>query len=59
VASSDVFGLKAFELLLVAKLVGLELKKAELARVMHAIEGAMVVVHNLVSYHCKDSKKIN
>jgi hypothetical protein len=53
VASSDVFGLEAFELLLVAKLVGLELKRVELARVTHAIEGLMIMAANLASYHCK------
>lgn len=33
VTSSDIFGLEAFEFLLVAKLVGLVLRTAELARV--------------------------
>lgn len=40
-ASSDVFGLEAFELLLIAKLVGL-LKRAELARVM--VEGLADII---------------
>lgn len=52
-AGSDIFGLEAFELLLVAKLVGLVLKRAELAGVVHAVEGSADTIVNLVSYHCK------
>lgn len=47
-AGSDVFGLEAFELLLVAKLVGLVLKRAELAAAMHAVEGSANRIANLV-----------
>jgi hypothetical protein len=47
-AGSDIFGLEAFELLLVAKLVGLVLKRAELAAVMHAVEGSADRIANLV-----------
>lgn len=53
-ASSDVFGLEAFELLLVAKFVGLELKRAELAG-GYATEGFVDRIVIMASYHCQGS----
>lgn len=55
-ASSDVFGLEAFELLLVAKLVGLMLKRAELAGVLrYAGESFASKILHRASYHCQGS----
>lgn len=51
-ASSDIFGLEAFELLLVAKLVGLVLKRAEFST-SYAADGSMNMTVNLASYHCQ------